>query len=627
MASIKEKQSEALERMFNFNKPSDAKETWDEPWKVLIYDVFCRDIISPLLRVGDLRKHGITLHMLLHSDRQPIPDVPALYFVLPTKDNIKRICEDCKNRLYDSFHLNFASSVPRPLLEELANATLESDSVHLISKVFDQYLNFVSLEKDLVTFNQKYSYVAFNDPAISDTQAELNIESTVEGLFSMCATMGVVPIIRCPRNGAPEAVASQLDTKLHEHLVNMGNLFSDTTSGYSQRPVLIILDRNTDLSVMLHHTWTYEALVHDLLGMTLNRVQLEVQEADDSGNKPKEVKSYDLDSTDAFWSQNSGTAFPNIAVAVNTYLKEYQGAVDEFNKMSGGVDIDQYDESQLLGKTKDLGSFVSAIPALREKKRIIDVHTNIATAILNHIKTRELDTYFSLEESMMIRSLTDKKEILALLSDPKRGTAEDKLRLFLIYIMSNEHISQTDMEQFEEALTKAGADLNVARYVKKTKAFHEGMSTTSTLSSPSTSARMGGLLSKVNVESLPGLGSSLTKNLGTLFTAGVKALLPTSKELYVTRIVDAIMEMKNDLGVENYLYFDPKKMRQASVARKNSPFKDAWVFVIGGGNYVEFLNLQEYAKKTPGKKILYGTTEMLNGSQFLHQLSDLASKK
>jgi hypothetical protein len=54
---------ESIERMLNFNKSRDAKETWDEPWKLLIYDTFSRDLISPLMRVGDLRKHGVTLHM------------------------------------------------------------------------------------------------------------------------------------------------------------------------------------------------------------------------------------------------------------------------------------------------------------------------------------------------------------------------------------------------------------------------------------------------------------------------------------------------------------------------------------------------------------------------------------
>jgi len=149
-----------------------------------------------------------------------------------------------------------------------------------------------------------------------------------------------------------------------------------------------------------------------------------------------------------------------------------------------------------------------------------------------------------------------------------------------------------------------------------------------TPSNSSSSAGFRGLFQKANVESF-GLGGALTKQLGTLFTAGVKALLPTTKELYLTRIVDAIMEMKSDLGVENYLYFDPKvqkKMRQSSIPRKNTPFKEAVVFVIGGGNYVEYQNLQEYAKKQPLKKIIYGSTEIVTASEFLKQLKVLGEK-
>lgn len=44
-------------------------------------DRFCRDIIAPLLRLNELRRHGVTLHLVLENERQPIPDVPAIYFV------------------------------------------------------------------------------------------------------------------------------------------------------------------------------------------------------------------------------------------------------------------------------------------------------------------------------------------------------------------------------------------------------------------------------------------------------------------------------------------------------------------------------------------------------------------
>lgn len=44
-------------------------------YKVLVLDKFCKDLLSPLLRVNDLRKHGVTLHLGIESNRQPIQEV------------------------------------------------------------------------------------------------------------------------------------------------------------------------------------------------------------------------------------------------------------------------------------------------------------------------------------------------------------------------------------------------------------------------------------------------------------------------------------------------------------------------------------------------------------------------
>lgn len=43
------------------------------------------------------------------------------------------------------------------------------------------------------------------------------------------------------------------------------------------RIVLVLFDRNVDLVPMLSHSWTYQALVNDVLGMKLNRVTVEVR--------------------------------------------------------------------------------------------------------------------------------------------------------------------------------------------------------------------------------------------------------------------------------------------------------------------------------------------------------------
>jgi hypothetical protein len=40
--------------------------------------------------------------------------------------------------------------------------------------------------------------------------------------------------------------------------------------------VLILTERSLDLAVPLHHSWTYQALLHDLLDMKANRIKLQV---------------------------------------------------------------------------------------------------------------------------------------------------------------------------------------------------------------------------------------------------------------------------------------------------------------------------------------------------------------
>ncbi len=80
-------------------------------------------------------------------------------------------------------------------------------------------------------------------------------------------------MIRCPKGNAAEMIAEKLDKKLRDNIRDTRNsLFAmDTvqTGQFSfQRPLLVILDRNLDLATPFHHTWTYQALVHDVLVST-----------------------------------------------------------------------------------------------------------------------------------------------------------------------------------------------------------------------------------------------------------------------------------------------------------------------------------------------------------------------
>ena len=74
---------------------------------------------------------------LLHSDRDPIPEVPAVYFCAPTEENLGRIAQDFQKNNYDVYHLNFISPISRQKLEDLAAAAIQTNSVTSIHKVRD----------------------------------------------------------------------------------------------------------------------------------------------------------------------------------------------------------------------------------------------------------------------------------------------------------------------------------------------------------------------------------------------------------------------------------------------------------------------------------------------------------
>ncbi|PIO64776.1 hypothetical protein TELCIR_13583 [Teladorsagia circumcincta] len=96
------------------------------------------------------------LSRLIGSKREALTDVPAVYFVSPTDENVDLLCEDLRQGMYDSFYINFISPLSRVRLENLASAAVHGGSDGQVQKIVDQYLNFISLEDDLFVL-RRYS--------------------------------------------------------------------------------------------------------------------------------------------------------------------------------------------------------------------------------------------------------------------------------------------------------------------------------------------------------------------------------------------------------------------------------------------------------------------------------------
>ncbi|XP_050363928.1 SEC1 family transport protein SLY1 [Argentina anserina] len=602
--NLRQRQTECIARMLNLNQPVTATGMVnDDVYRMLIYDRHCQNILSPLIHVKDLRKHGVTLYHLIDKDRDSVADVPAIYFVQPTLANVQRIVADTSKLLYDSFHLNFSSSIPRALLTELASGAVNSDSIHRISKVHDQYLDFVTLEDNLFSLAQKSSYVQLNDPSAGDREIEEIIEKIVGGLFCVLATLGVVPIISCPRGGPAEMVASALDQKLRDHLGVKNNLLTEGRTTSFQRPILCLFDRNFELSVGIQHDFRYQPLVHDVLGLRLNRLNVQGEKGG--------MKSYELDSSDPFWAANWSLAFPEVAGEIESQLSKYKKDVDEVNRRTGGSDGTEFDGTDVIGNTKHLMSAVNSLPELTARKQVIDKHTNIATVLLGEIKERSLDAFANKEYDMMARGGIDQKELLGALKG--KGTKMDKLRFAIMYLISSESINQGEVELVEAALRECEVDTRAFQYVKKIKSLNVSLASAN-------SASRNNIVDWA--EKLYGQSISAV-------TAGVKNLLSSDRQLALTRTVEALMEGKPNPEVESYKMFDPRVPKSSLGSNQfKGSFKEAIVFMVGGGNYVEYGSLQELVQRQQPttRHVIYGTTEILTGEEFVDQLAILGQK-
>lgn len=617
----------ALEKMLQFNQDDDengSSSGASQPvtWKVLVFDTCGRDIVSSVLRVTDLFKNGVTLHLLLKSQRYPIPDVPAVYFVEPTAENIELIGKDVAAHLYSSFSLNFTRPLSRQLLEDLAAKTLHTSAS--INQVYEQYLQFMVLEPDIFSLELSDTYRVLSDPRSGEKEISQSVNCIVDGLFCMLMTIGVVPVIRASRGNAAEMIAQVLDEKLRSFLVNKrGEL---PQSLHDKRVVLTLVDRNIDLVSMFSHSWTYESLINDTCVFKRSSV------------RTPDGAVHDIDPLDTFWQKNRRLPFPEVADNLDAFVSKYK---EDARRVTGNADLDDLANFDMSQTTTTLKTALTAIPELTKRKNAIEMHMNIATVLLKAIGDRGLAQLFEAEETA---SRQTPKSILEIVKNKDLGTPEDKLRLYLVYYVTmhsppEKRLNNADMEEIENELVKLfsmdeendhTADMRALKYVKRTKevssmslAASSQQQNSQPANSPDLFRRFtGSLTEKLNQE-------SLTEGFGNLIS-GVRNLLPEKTDSPVTKIAQHLLDPQSSSGgavsklAEDFLYFDPRETRGA-LSRpppKRTVYDQTILFMVGGGNYYEYANVS--AKL--GSKVIYGATDMPSPSAFIGQCALLGAQ-
>lgn len=124
--------------------------------------------------------------------------------------------------MYRAAFVNFVTRIERPLLESFSKELVSSNSVALVSKIFDQYLDMIALEPNLFTLNIKDSFTSYNEPSLDEVQIRSFMKRVANGLLSMVRVLGALPVIRSPTGGAAEMLAKDLNDLLKENISSRG---------------------------------------------------------------------------------------------------------------------------------------------------------------------------------------------------------------------------------------------------------------------------------------------------------------------------------------------------------------------------------------------------------------------
>jgi sec1 family domain-containing protein 1 len=347
----------------------------ESPWKVLVLDERTQRIVSPLMKVNELRECGITTHFLATQTRQPIENTPAVYFV----QRSTRIAEDVGRELYSGYYLNYVTSMSRKEMEELAFSVSQKRLGLRIRSIYDQFLDFVALQDDLFSLEQRNSFIEIED---GERWKEI-----VMSLLSVAVTLGEAPVIVTREDRTCTEIAKLLESKIRNT-----RLLKKTT----KRPVLILVNRNYDVLTPVQHVWSYNALMNDLLHLSLNKVTTE--------NK----KSFDLDPSDVLWTKNGNEYFPSVVETVEKELLEYK-------KEMALRSVDERSDKRAMQEV------LEKAPELARRHESVNAHIAICSEIVEIIKRRGIDDFYKIEKG----GYTSQE----LLDVSEKGTDDDILRL------------------------------------------------------------------------------------------------------------------------------------------------------------------------------------------------------
>jgi len=404
----------------------------------------------------------------------------------------------------------------------------------------------------------------------------------VQGVTALLLSLKKKPVIRYEKSSP---MAKKLGVEIQHRIQSESQLFDFRLSQVP--PLLLILDRRNDPVTPLLSQWTYQAMVHELLGIQNGRVDLSL--VPDIRPELKEVTL--TPSTDPFFQAHHLATFGDLGTSLKAYVQSYQSHSLAHNPST-------------ITSITDMKRFVEEYPEFRKLGGNVSKHVAIVGELSRIVDRDKLLDLGEVEQGLATGSGADLRNVQALITNPAIQPW-NKLRLVILYALRYQKTQSHNVASLINLMLENGVQREDARLVY---VF---------LNIAGSDQRQDDLFS---AESLFAKGRSALKGLKgveNVYMQHQPHLADTLEDLFKGRLRDT-----------NHPFLDGAGPN-AGLQRP----QDVIIFMIGGTTYAEartvaLLNQessQNGASSAAGTRLLLGGTCVHNSSSYVDMIRSAAS--
>ncbi|KAJ1919324.1 vacuolar protein sorting-associated protein 45 [Tieghemiomyces parasiticus] len=533
--------------------------------KVLLMDKETTSITSAAITQSSLlAKETFLVDRLEHEQRDVMMHLKCLCYLRPTEASIGRLVDELRNPKYREYYLFFSHVLKKSVIEQLA----EADEHELVREVQEFYADYLAVDQGLFSLNMRpQTYPLYSENIHTWNPAALT--RAVQGVTSVLLSLKRRPIVRFQANSP---MTKKLGKEINHFLQTESTLFNARQA--DPPPTLLILDRRNDPVTPLLNQWTYQAMVHELLGIDNGRVDL-TGVPDVRKDLTEVVLAVDQDT---FYRKSLYLNFGDLGESIKRYVEEYQ------RQTQSTVKIDSI---------ADMKRFVENYPEFRKLSGNVTKHVTVVGELSRRVEQQALLAQSELEQSLACNEAhaTDLQNLRDMLLNPKI-TNLGKLRLVCLYALRYELYPNNATEELTAALVKAGVDGRIARVVPNLLRY------------AGNAQRQGDLFQNRDLLSR---GRHVIRGL-----QGVENVY-TQHTPHLGEILDSLAKSK-PRSDQDYPFVEP------AMAREGPRPREVIIFMVGGATYAESRLVAQLNASQTGTRYLLGGTIIHNAESFVEEL-------